>query len=242
MLTKHLSSRLTHSGHRSASTYITAIKAREIMDSRGNPTVEADVHVSDGAFFRAAVPSGASTGVYEALELRDNDKNRFGGKGCLTAVYNIHKHLEPALIGLDVTKQEKIDRLMVEQIDGTQNEWGWCKQKVGANAILAVSLAVARAGAHAKGVPLYRHLGELSGRKNDKYIMPVPALNIINGGAHAGNGLEFQEFMILPTGADSFKESLRLGAEVYRSLANLLKKKFGKAATNVGDEGGFGAP
>jgi len=157
-------------------------------------------------------------------------------------VHNIHSLIEPALIGLDVTKQEKIDRVMVEEVDGTQNEWGWCKQKVGANAVLAVSLAVARAGAHANGIPLYKHLSALSGRSTDKFIMPVPALNIINGGAHAGNGLEFQEFMILPTGADTFKESLRIGAEVYRSLQNLLKKKFGKAATNVGDEGGFGAP
>jgi len=198
--------------------------------------------VSDGRFFRAAVPSGASTGIYEALELRDNDKARYGGKGCHQAVDNIHKHLEPALIGIDVTKQAKIDKLMVEQIDGTQNEWGWCKKKIGANAILAVSLAVARAGANAKSVPLFKHIAELSERKSDKFILPCPGLNIINGGAHAGNGLEFQEFMIFPTGADSFKQSLRLGAEVYRSLQTLLKKKFGKAATNVGDEGGFGAP
>lgn len=131
---------------------------------------------------------------------------------------------------------------MVEEIDGTQNEWGWCKQKIGANAILAVSLATARAGADARGLPLYQHLAELAGKRTDKFVMPVPSLNIINGGAHAGNQLEFQEFMILPTGADSFKESLRLGIEVYHSLATLLKKKFGKSAGNVGDEGGFGAP
>lgn len=225
-----------------STTYITAIKAREIIDSRGNPTVEADVHISDGMFFRAAVPSGASTGIYEALELRDKDKNRYNGKGCLQAVDNIHKQIEPALMGLDVTKQEKIDRLMVEQVDGTSNEWGWCKQKIGANAILAVSLAIARAGAHSKGIPLYKHIAELAGKPSSKFIMPCPALNIINGGAHAGNGLEFQEFMILPTKADSFRDSLRLGCEVYHSLQSLLKKKFGKAATNVGDEGGFGAP
>lgn len=242
MLSRHVRTIASTNQRAFSSAYITAIKAREIIDSRGNPTVEADVHISDGTFYRAAVPSGASTGIYEALELRDKDKNRFNGKGCLIAVNNIHKHIEPALIGLDVTKQDKIDTLMVQQLDGTQNEWGWCKQKIGANAILAVSLAVARAGAHVKGVPLYAHLAELAGKRGDKFVMPVPSLNIINGGAHAGNSLEFQEFMILPTGADSFKESLRLGCEVYHSLQSLLKKMFGKSAANVGDEGGFGAP
>lgn len=143
---------------------------------------------------------------------------------------------------MDVTQQEAIDRKMVEEIDGTQNEWGWCKQKIGANAILAVSLATARAGAASRGMPLYRHLAELAGKPTNKFVMPVPSLNIINGGAHAGNSLEMQEFMILPTGSTSFKESLRLGTEVYHSLATLLKKKFGKSAANVGDEGGFGAP
>lgn len=131
---------------------------------------------------------------------------------------------------------------MVEEVDGTQNEWGWCKQKIGANAILAVSLATARAGADARGLPLYHHLADLAGKRTDKFVMPVPSLNIINGGAHAGNSLEIQEFMILPTGANTFAESLRLGIEVYHSLASLLKKKFGKSAANVGDEGGFGAP
>lgn len=132
--------------------------------------------------------------------------------------------------------------MMVGQIDGTQNEWGWCKQKLGANAILAVSLATARAGADAKKIPLYHYIAELAGKRTDKFVMPVPSLNIINGGAHAGNQLEFQEFMILPTGADTFKESFRIGIEVYHSLSSLLKKKFGKSAANVGDEGGFGAP
>ena len=221
---------------------ISSVKAREIIDSRGNPTVEADVITSDGQCFRAAVPSGASTGVYEALELRDKDANRFLGKGCLQAVKNVNEVLSPALAGMDVTQQEQIDRKMVEEIDGTQNEWGWCKEKIGANAILAVSLATARAGAVSRGVPLYQHLAELAGKPTNKFIMPVPSLNIINGGAHAGNSLEMQEFMILPTGATSFKESLRLGIEVYHSLATLLKKKFGKSAANVGDEGGFGAP
>jgi enolase len=212
------------------------------MDSRGNPTVEADVITSEGQLFRAAVPSGASTGVYEALELRDKDPARFLGKGCLQAVKNVNEVLSPALAGMDVTKQETIDRKMVEEVDGTQNEWGWCKEKVGANAILAVSLATARAGAHSRNIPLYRHLAELAGKPTHKFITPVPSLNIINGGAHAGNSLEMQEFMILPTGATSFKESLRIGVEVYHSLASLLKKKFGKSAANVGDEGGFGAP
>lgn len=221
---------------------ITSVKAREIIDSRGNPTVEADVLTSDGQVYRAAVPSGASTGVYEALELRDKDAGRFLGKGCLQAVKNVNDVLSPALKGMDVTQQEVIDRKMVEEIDGTQNEWGWCKQKIGANAILAVSLATARAGAASRGLPLYQHLAELAGKPTNKFIMPVPSLNIINGGAHAGNSLEMQEFMILPTGATSFKESLRLGIEVYHSLASLLKKKFGKSAANVGDEGGFGAP
>lgn len=221
---------------------ISSIKAREVIDSRGNPTVEADVITSDGNVFRAAVPSGASTGVYEALELRDKDANRFLGKGCLQAVSNVNDILSPALKGMDVTKQEAIDRKMVEEVDGTQNEWGWCKQKIGANAILAVSLATARAGAASRNIPLYQHLADLAGKPTSKFVTPVPSLNIINGGAHAGNSLEMQEFMILPTGASSFKESLRLGIEVYHSLASLLKKKFGKSAANVGDEGGFGAP
>lgn len=221
---------------------IASVHAREIIDSRGNPTVEADVITSEGKLFRAAVPSGASTGIYEALELRDKDPKRFNGKGCLTAVSNVNNILSPALKGMDVTKQALIDNKMVQEVDGTQNEWGWCKSKLGANAILAVSLATARAGADANKLPLYQHLADLAGKRTDRFVMPVPSLNIINGGAHAGNSLEFQEFMILPTGADSFKESLRVGIEVYHSLASLLKKKFGKSAANVGDEGGFGAP
>jgi len=212
------------------------------LDSRGNPTVEADVITSDGKMFRAAVPSGASTGVYEALELRDKDANRYLGKGCLKAVMNVNNIICPGLKGMDVRHQDKIDKKMVEELDGTKNDWGWCKQKLGANAILAVSLAVARAGADANGIPLYQHLAVLAGKPTNKFVMPVPSLNIINGGAHAGNSLEIQEFMILPTGADSFKESIRMGVEVYHSLAKLLKKKFGLSAANVGDEGGFGAP
>ena len=200
------------------------------------------MHTSDGQMYRAAVPSGASTGIYEALEMRDKDADRYFGKGCLQAVKNVNDVISPALVGMDVTKQETIDRKMVEEVDGTQNEWGWCKEKVGANAILAVSLATARAGAANRNLPLYHHLAELAGKPTNKFIMPVPSLNIINGGAHAGNSLEMQEFMILPTGADSFRESLRLGIEVYHSLKSLINKKFGKAAANVGDEGGFGAP
>ena len=221
---------------------IASVRAREIIDSRGNPTVEADVHTSDGQVYRAAVPSGASTGVYEALELRDKDPNRFLGKGCLKAVDNVNNIIGPALKGEDVTKQERIDLRMVRELDGTETENGWVKQELGANAILAVSLATARAGAAARGLPLYHHLAELAGKPTNKFVMPVPSLNIINGGAHAGNSLEMQEFMILPTGANSFKESLRLGTEVYHSLKSLINKKFGKSAANVGDEGGFGAP
>ncbi len=227
---------------RSFATTIKEIKAREIIDSRGNPTVEADVITNDGQVFRAAVPSGASTGIYEALELRDKDAKRYGGKGVLKAVGHVTQVISPALKGKDVTDQSGVDKYMVETLDGTQNEWGWAKQKVGANAILAVSLALARAGASSKKVPLYHHLAELAGQKTNKFVLPVPSLNIINGGAHAGNNLEIQEFMIMPTGASSFTEGIRHGAEVYHALAALLKKKFGKSAANVGDEGGFGAP
>lgn len=221
---------------------ISSIRAREIIDSRGNPTVEADVQTADGNVYRAAVPSGASTGIYEALELRDKDEKRFLGKGCLKAVDNVNTVINAGLKGMDVTKQEAIDTKMTRELDGTQTENGWVKQKLGANAILAVSLATARAGAAARGLPLYHHLAELAGKPTNKFIMPVPSLNIINGGAHAGNSLEMQEFMILPTGASSFKESLQLGVEVYHSLKTLIKKKFGQSSANVGDEGGFGAP
>ena len=155
---------------------------------------------------------------------------------------NINEIISPALQGKDCTNQAEIDKFMVEELDGTQNEWGWCKQKLGANAILAVSLATARAGAACEGIPLYQYIARLAGKPEDKFVMPVPSLNIINGGAHAGNDLEMQEFMILPTGANSFKESLQIGIEVYHSLSKLLKKKFGLSAGNVGDEGGFGAP
>merc|ERR1711988_641887 len=189
--------------------------------------------------FRAGCPSGASTGVYEALELRDGDKSRYLGKGCLTAVKNINETIAPKLMGLDPTKQEEIDKMMVETLDGSQNEWGWSKAKLGANAILAVSMAVARAGAAAKSMPLYKYIAELAGNPTDKFVMPVPSFNVINGGSHAGNRLACQEFMILPVGASSFKEALIIGCEVYHTLKGVIKKKYGQDACNVGDEGGF---
>ncbi|KAK2504962.1 hypothetical protein MC885_009519 [Smutsia gigantea] len=267
------------------------IFAREILDSRGNPTVEVDLHTAKGRF-RAAVPSGASTGIYEALELRDGDKSRYLGKGVLKAVEHINKTLGPALLEkasggvlpctpypchlpqqlmlgrgqpsylpqipafllpacalipeksdlffpssnlpfqkLSVVDQEKVDRFMIE-LDGTEN-----KSKFGANAILGISLAVCKAGAAEKGVPLYRHIADLAG--NPDLVLPVPAFNVINGGSHAGNKLAMQEFMILPVGASSFKEAMRIGAEVYHHLKGVIKAKYGKDATNVGDEGGF---
>ncbi|KAM7265030.1 hypothetical protein ACFE04_002713 [Oxalis oulophora] len=215
---------------------ITAIKARQIFDSRGNPTVEVDLATSKGHKVRAAVPSGASTGVYEALELRDGGSD-YLGKGVSKAVDNVNSIIAPALIGKDPTDQFGIDKFMVEQLDGTVNEWGWCKQKLGANAILAVSLAVCKAGAEVNGIPLYKHIANLAGNK--KLVLPVPAFNVINGGSHAGNKLAMQEFMILPTGASSFKEAMKMGVEVYHNLKSVIKKKYGQDATNVGDEGGF---
>merc|ERR1711937_1049111 len=217
---------------------IVSLKAREIFDSRGNPTVEVDL-LTDMHLFRAAVPSGASTGVYEALELRDGDKKRLLGKGVLKAVDNVNNIIGPKLVGMDVTKQKDIDKMMIETLDGTQNEWGWTKSNLGANAILAVSMAVCRAGAASMQMPLYEYIANLAGRPTDKYMMPVPSFNVINGGSHAGNRLACQEFMILPVGASSFKEALVCGAEVYHALKGVIKKKYGQDACNVGDEGGF---
>merc|ERR1712176_1204461 len=217
---------------------IVSIKAREIFDSRGNPTVEVDL-LTDMHLFRAAVPSGASTGIYEALELRDGDKKRLLGKGVLKAVQNVNERIAPKLVGMDVTKQREIDMVMVEIIDGTQNDWGWSKSSLGANAILAVSMAVFRAGAASMQMPLYQYIANLAGRPTDKYMMPVPSFNVINGGSHAGNRLACQEFMILPVGASSFKDALICGAEVYHTLKGVIKKKYGQDACNVGDEGGF---
>ena len=211
---------------------MTRIHAREILDSRGNPTVEVDLTTSKGTF-RAAVPSGASTGIYEALELRDKDPRRYKGKGVLQAVQNVNTVIGPALISknVDVTKQTEVDALMLE-LDGTEN-----KSKLGANAILGVSLAVCKAGAAHKGVPLYRHIADLAGHSD--VILPCPAFNVINGGSHAGNKLAMQEFMILPTGAGSFREAMQMGSEVYHTLKSVIKEKYGQDATNVGDEGGF---
>ncbi|KAG6433955.1 hypothetical protein SASPL_105574 [Salvia splendens] len=200
---------------------ITSIKARQIFDSRGNPTVEVDVKTSNGVFARAAVPSGASTGIYEALELRDGGSD-YLGKGVSKAVNNVNNIIAPALVGKDPTDQTAIDNFMVHQLDGTQNEWGWCKQKLGANAILAVSLAVCKAGAAVLNIPLYKHIANLAGNKN--MVLPVPAFNVINGGSHAGNKLAMQA-------SSSFKEAMKMGA--------VIKKKYGQDATNVGDEGGF---
>uniref|UniRef100_A0A674NDI8 phosphopyruvate hydratase n=1 Tax=Takifugu rubripes TaxID=31033 RepID=A0A674NDI8_TAKRU len=210
---------------------ITKIHAREILDSRGNPTVEVDLWTAKG-LFRAAVPSGASTGIHEALELRDGDKGRYLGKGTTKAVGHVNNDIAPKLIEkFSVVEQEKIDQFMLD-LDGTEN-----KSKFGANAILGVSLAVCKAGAAEKGVPLYRHIADLAGHKD--VILPVPAFNVINGGSHAGNKLAMQEFMILPVGAANFHEAMRIGAEVYHNLKNVIKAKYGKDATNVGDEGGF---
>ncbi|XP_031491276.1 enolase 1, chloroplastic [Nymphaea colorata] len=208
-----------------------SLKARQIVDSRGNPTVEVDLVTGAGNLYRSAVPSGASTGIYEALELRDGDKAVYGGKGVLKAVRNINEVIAPKLIGVDVRNQGNVDAVMLE-LDGTPN-----KSKFGANAILGVSLSVCRAGAGAKGVPLYRHIQELSGTK--ELVMPVPAFNVINGGSHAGNNLAMQEFMILPVGAASFAEAMRMGSEVYHTLKGIIKAKYGQDACNVGDEGGF---
>jgi enolase len=209
------------------STAITAIHAREILDSRGNPTVEVEVTLSGGAQARAAVPSGASTGVHEAVELRDDDKSRYGGKGVLKAVGHVNKTIAKALHGHDALDQTGVDRLMLG-LDGTPN-----KGKLGANAILGVSLAVARAAAAATGLPLYRYLGGASANR-----LPVPMFNILNGGVHANwQGTDLQEFMIAPVGAPNFREALRWGSEVYHALKRVLKK--GGHSTAVGDEGGF---
>lgn len=207
-------------------SFITAINARQILDSRGNPTVEVDVHTSDGAMGRAAVPSGASTGKHEAVELRDGDKAVYGGKGVLKAVENINEQIAEDLYGMDVTDQRGLDQAMLD-MDGTPN-----KSKLGANAMLAVSMAAAKAAAIVTGLPLYRYVGGANA-----VTLPVPMMNILNGGAHADNKIDFQEFMVMPVGATSFSEGLRWGVEIFHELKNVLKKK--GYSTNVGDEGGF---
>ncbi|KAI8334490.1 enolase [Blakeslea trispora] len=212
---------------------VTKLHARQIFDSRGNPTIEVELTTSKGVF-RADVPSGASTGIHEALELRDQIKSDYLGKGVLKAVKNVVELIGPALIesGINVVDQKAIDDFLL-QLDGTPN-----KSKLGANAILGVSLAVAKAAAAEKGVPLYVHFADLAGSKKP-FVLPVPSFNVINGGSHAGNKLAMQEFMIMPTGASSFSEAMKIGTEVYHTLKNVIKAKYGQDATNVGDEGGF---
>lgn len=205
---------------------ITQVKAREIMDSRGNPTVEVDVLLENGAMGRAAVPSGASTGAREAVELRDGNKNRYQGKGVQSVVRNVAERIEPAIVGLDASEQRKIDHTLIE-LDGTKN-----KSKLGANAILGVSLAVAKAAAKAEQVSLYRYIGGANA-----HVLPVPMMNILNGGKHADNTVDVQEFMIMPVGADSFATALRMCAEVYQTLKSVIKGR--GMSTAVGDEGGF---
>ncbi|MFO0929496.1 MAG: phosphopyruvate hydratase [Gemmataceae bacterium] len=207
-------------------TSIDSIQAREVLDSRGNPTVEVEVLLENGVVASAIVPSGASTGAYEALELRDKDKGRYKGKGVLQAVRNVNEIIAGELIGMDATEQVLIDQTLLE-LDGTPN-----KAKLGANATLGVSLAVARAAADAVGLPLYRYLGGANAR-----VLPVPMMNVINGGKHADNTIDFQEFMIMPIGAPSFREALRMGAEIFHSLKDVLHDRH--LSTTVGDEGGF---
>jgi enolase len=207
-------------------SYISEIFARQILDSRGNPTVEVDVITDEGAMGRAAVPSGASTGIHEAAELRDGDKKKYGGKGVLNAVQNINEIITPALLGYDVADQTGIDAMMIH-LDGTPN-----KGKLGANAILAVSMAVAKAAAEEAALPLYRYVGGTNAK-----TLPIPMMNILNGGAHADNKIDFQEFMVMPVGASNFSDGLRWGVEIFHALKSVLKKK--GYSTNVGDEGGF---
>lgn len=208
---------------------ITKIHSRQILDSRGNPTVEVDVLLENGVLGRAAVPSGASTGTNEAIELRDNDKSKYGGKGVLNAVKNVNIEISNTVVGMDVEDQNEIDSKMI-QLDGTEN-----KSRLGANAILAVSLATSKAAAQSKNIPLYKYFGELSG--NTKFTLPLPMMNIINGGAHADFATDIQEFMILPIGASNFSDAIRMGAEIFQSLKNTLKSS--GYDTTVGDEGGF---
>jgi enolase len=214
---------------------IKELRAREILDSRGNPTVEVDLITEGGITARAAVPSGASTGIHEACELRDGDKGRYLGKGVTKAVDSVNTVLNAALKGMNVCDQAGLDKKMIE-LDGTPN-----KSKLGANAILGVSIAAAKAAAEAKGVPLYVHIAELAGN-GAKLTLPVPCFNVINGGSHAGNKLAFQEYFIIPVGASSFKEAMRIGCECYHTLKGIIKKKFGGDATLIGDEGGFAPP
>ena len=210
---------------------IVMVKAREILDSRGNPTIEVDVVLSDGTIGRAAVPSGASTGAHEALEMRDNDSHRYGGKGTLKVVQNVDTKIAHALKGQDASRQIEIDELLIN-LDGTPN-----KAALGANAILGVSLACARAGASSQGLCLYQHIRQTFGYEKKPIVMPVPQMNVLNGGAHADNNVDIQEFMIVPVKGGSFREALRVGVETFHQLKKLLKSK--NLSTSVGDEGGF---
>ena len=210
---------------------ITDLKARQVLDSRGNPTVEVDAWTRDGSKGRGTVPSGASTGIHEALELRDGDMKRFHGRGVLKAISNVNNRIRPRIIGKDARAQREIDELMIA-VDGTPN-----KKRLGANAILGVSMAIARAAASSEGKPAYKYLRDLS-----HYKLPVPMMNVINGGKHAGNKLAVQEFQIEPVGASSCSEAIRIGDEVYQSLNSVLKAKYGPSAINVGDEGGYAPP
>jgi len=214
---------------------IKSVHAREVYDSRGNPTVEVELVMEDGSMQMAMVPSGASTGIHEACELRDGDK-RCMGKGCLKAVANVKDIIAPLLIGKDVKNQQEIDDIMLKA-DGTDN-----KSKLGANAILGVSLAAAKAGAVANGIPLYKHFARLAGNTSDVFTLPMPCFNVINGGSHAGNKLAFQEYFIIPTGATTFVEGMQIGTECYHNLKKIINKKFGGDATLIGDEGGFAPP
>jgi len=214
---------------------IKEIHAREILDSRGNPTVEVEITTEGGLMARAAVPSGASTGIHEACELRDGDKSRYLGKGVTKAVASVNNELNTLLKGKSVTAQKELDDMMIAA-DGTPN-----KSKLGANAILGVSMAAAKAGAEVKEVPLYKYLAELAGNTGPM-VLPVPCFNVINGGSHAGNKLAFQEYFIIPVGAETFKEAMRIGCECYHTLKGIIKKKFGGDATLIGDEGGFAPP
>ena len=210
--------------------FISKVKAREILDSRGNPTIEVEVATEDGSVGRAAVPSGASTGKFEALELRDGGR-RYHGRGVLKAAASVMEVIAPKLIGVDVRQQRHIDRIMIG-LDGTEN-----KSRLGANAILGVSIACSKAAADSEGLRLYEYVGG-----DGAELLPMPFFNVINGGRHAGNQLDFQEFMVAPTGADTFSEALRMGSEIYHSLKQRLQDAYGKAAINVGDEGGFSPP
>ena len=212
---------------------IKKVIARQILDSRGNPTVEVDI-LTDAGLSRAAVPSGASTGYYEALELRDHNLKNYLGKSVWKAVDNINKKISKRIIGMNCEAQEEIDLAMMD-LDKTEN-----KSKLGANAILAVSMAACRAGALSKNIPLYRHIASLSGNKN--ITLPIPSFNLINGGVHAGNALDFQEYMMIPVGARNFSHALQIGSEIYHHLKNLIKAKYGLNSINVGDEGGFAPP